>query len=490
MHPLLERLRAALTALTGWLKNLFRPEWRPVMIPLAVVLAAVLLVLVLSLFTAPDRANGLLTPAAFTPRPSAQASQTPAESGTDAPYPRPENGTPSGEGETSEVSASPDEFNPATPSLRGTRTLTPTATWFIINYPTRTLAPSRTRSPTPTRTVTRTPTLTTTLATATLTLTVTQTPTASPTATQTRTPTPTPTLQRLAFSGDASVNTQGTPAPDGFMDIASMDIAGGQLRLIYAGSALTGNLTGWDLSPDGSWMVIEAGNSSPRQLFLLRMDGQQLVSLAGQPAAENSQAVWSPDGQWIVFRSASGGQGDLFAIRPNGSDLRQLTNGPEDESLPDFSPSGQILVYAADGDLWTLPASGLYLPTLTATPPGATPDGATPTALPTPEKLVYSNPDPETSPRWSPDGASIIFARMVSGNWELYRATLWLAEPLSAANSSADEEMPAWSPDSRWIFFISNRDGNREIYRIQLNGSGLLRLTNTPGDERWPLAIP
>jgi dipeptidyl aminopeptidase/acylaminoacyl peptidase len=312
-------------------------------------------------------------------------------------------------------------------------------------------------------------------------VTVTSTVTRTPTVTQTGTPTP--TLARIVFSDQAA---------NGLYNLFSMDINGGDVRLL-ATSAPAANvgLTAWDASPDGRWLVVEL-DGNPRQLALLRLDGSvPLKSLPAQPAADNDLAAWSPDSQWIVFHSAQ--DGSLYAIRSDGSDLRRLTNEAVDDTHPSWSPDGQNLIYAAGGDLWTLDTSGLYLPTLTATPNGAPPPAETdiPTPLPAPQKLSYSSSNAEDSPRYSPDGKVVLFARSVDGVWQLFRAVLWQVEALPGANAAGfNQQMPAWSSDGQYVVFVSDRSGTPQIYRIKSDGSGLAQLTAHAVTPIWPVWLP
>ncbi|NTV35505.1 MAG: hypothetical protein HGA53_00985, partial [Anaerolineaceae bacterium] len=304
-----DRVRETYQRLSSSLFGRFQPEARFILVPAGIVFSLLILALIFSRFS-----------------PGAQNSEKSTATeifATSTEYPYENTSTP-------EIVYEP-ETPTRTSSLRGTKTSTTSPTFFVRVNPTKTNTPVRTitRTRTQTLSITRTITRTTTV-----------------TSTLTATITSTPTLERLVFSGDASTNLQGTPSPDGIIDIASMDIAGGTKRMIYAGSNLSGNLTAWDSSPDGTWLVIETGPTAQRSLYLLQIDGLALKELPNLPSSKNSQAAWSPDGQWIVFRSGEVNNGDLYAIRPGGDDLRQLTNGTEDEHMPDFSPDGTRLIYA------------------------------------------------------------------------------------------------------------------------------------------------
>jgi hypothetical protein len=74
----------------------------------------------------------------------------------------------------------------------------------------------------------------------------------------------------------------------------------------------------------------------------------------GEPAAGiygHTQIDWSPDGEWIVFASRQTGNSDIYRIRPDGSDREQLTSTALDETLPAYTPAGN-LVYVRVVDPW------------------------------------------------------------------------------------------------------------------------------------------
>ena len=93
--------------------------------------------------------------------------------------------------------------------------------------------------------------------------------------------------------------------------------------------------------------VAEAYSTEQRQLT----SGIDVLAGGGAP-------VWSPDGQWIAFGGAVAHEGpmsqiDLWLIAPNGSDLKRLTYGQEgevndpslNETGPRWSPDGASLIF-------------------------------------------------------------------------------------------------------------------------------------------------
>ena len=53
----------------------------------------------------------------------------------------------------------------------------------------------------------------------------------------------------------------------------------------------------------------------------------------------------APDGERILYASDRGDSFDIWSIRPDGSGNQRLTDGPQDETLPAWSPSGGRIAY-------------------------------------------------------------------------------------------------------------------------------------------------
>ncbi|MFZ0429594.1 MAG: hypothetical protein WAO20_15860 [Acidobacteriota bacterium] len=85
------------------------------------------------------------------------------------------------------------------------------------------------------------------------------------------------------------------------------------------------------------------------------------------------------------------------------------------------------------------------------------------------------------TPRWSPDGRTIAFDSLHSGNWDLWLVDAEGGVPRQLTADSADENSPAWSRDGRWIYFSSSRTGKREIFRIPSQGGEAKQLTEHGG---------
>ena len=106
-----------------------------------------------------------------------------------------------------------------------------------------------------------------------------------------------------------------------------------------------------------------------------------------EEAALAREAVWGGDGRSIVYVSNRAGSADLWKQRLGSPDPVRLTTSEFDESQPALSPDGQWVAFRSERD-----GGGLYVM--------STEGGAERRIAP----FGYE-------PRWSPDGARILFKR-------------------------------------------------------------------------------
>ncbi len=97
-------------------------------------------------------------------------------------------------------------------------------------------------------------------------------------------------------------------------------------------------------SPGGSQIVFVSRRSGDSEIYLMDADGENVLQLT-DAAKLDWRPSWSPDGQWIVFESWRNGNADIFMMRPDGSDLQQLTDNKAEDGSPAFSPDGRYIVF-------------------------------------------------------------------------------------------------------------------------------------------------
>lgn len=110
---------------------------------------------------------------------------------------------------------------------------------------------------------------------------------------------------------------------------------------------------------------------------------------------------------------------------------------------------GDTIVFAAEGDLFTVPAGGGRATRLT------TREGE------------------ETFPKFSPDGKWLAFSSEYQGNVDVWVMPAEGGEPRRLTFHPAADQVVAWRPDSKTIVFRSTREtANRELYLYEVDVEG------------------
>jgi Tol biopolymer transport system component len=156
-------------------------------------------------------------------------------------------------------------------------------------------------------------------------------------------------------------------------------------RRVIARDAEHGDSTSASWSPGGRRIAFTQGGfrDEPERVTTIRPDGRGLrhLTLGAQPA-------WSPRGGTITFARRSANNSELYAIPATGGRERPLGPG----AAPDYSPTGDALVFERDEQIWI-----------------ARPDGTRARALAT-----------GSTPRFSPDGTRIAFVRTFESRERTY----------------------------------------------------------------------
>ncbi len=195
-------------------------------------------------------------------------------------------------------------------------------------------------------------------------------------------------------------------------------------------------------------------------IWLMDANGANLLNLSNDPNGDDGPAWEPPNGGRLAFVSDRTGNWELYIINANGTGLQQLTNTPADpEGEPDWSTTGQI-VYTSGGGL------RVY-------------DLATNSITP------LTTPGPVSGPKWSPNGAQIVFSEVIPPR-EVYLINANGTGLTSLSNDPlADDFGPVWHPSGNQIAWVKN--GNILVYSLTTNTQNLL---TSSGNANSPAFSP
>jgi Tol biopolymer transport system component len=174
--------------------------------------------------------------------------------------------------------------------------------------------------------------------------------------------------------------------------------------------------------------------------------GKSLGSV-GMPAEYRGIAL-SPDGKRIaVHQHQNPTGGDIWVLDQERGTYTRLTFTPSHNLEPVWSRDGQMVAFASDRDggvfnLYQKSASGAGN-----------------------DDLLLKSEDIKYPSEWAPDGKSMLYAYVSSGQVDV--AVLPLIgdrKPKPFLNSEFAEAHPKFSPDGRWVAYASNESGRYEVY--------------------------
>ena len=218
-----------------------------------------------------------------------------------------------------------------------------------------------------------------------------------------------------------------------------------------------------------------AADSGQRAIWTVHKDGSDPVRLLGSER-NTSNPVWSADG-YLYFIRDNGDSMSLLRVRVDEESGRALGE-PEPLSIPTESVAGlglagDRLVYATDNLRANVERMAFD-----------------------PERGEAGSPEPVTQGSWavrsadlSPDGEWVAFDTLAPQD-DLFVIRADGSGRLQLLDDIHKDRMPRWSPDGAWILFYSNRSGKYEAWRIRPDGSGLEQLTRLPEPVYNPIWSP
>jgi Tol biopolymer transport system component len=187
-------------------------------------------------------------------------------------------------------------------------------------------------------------------------------------------------------------------------------------------------------------------------------------------AGVQAQPALSPDDRSVAFVSNRDGNYNIYVGLVRGGNLLQITHDPELKSRPRWSPDGATIAYAR------LNHSGIWdiweVPSLGGTP----------------RRLILNAEDPA----WSPDGRSLAYENTTNG-------TLWISglsgenarQVTPAPGPAMQNTEPRFSPDGRELAFTIKSPGPYGQLEVVDLASGKVRpLTHDRALARSPAWSP
>lgn len=223
-----------------------------------------------------------------------------------------------------------------------------------------------------------------------------------------------------------------------------------------------------DYSPNNEWVTFV--DYRDHSLSKARPDGSQRTQLA-PPAPEIHQPHWSRDGQRIAFMGRnSKGAYRIFIVSADGGAVQEVQPNGEDQGVPTWSPDDKYILFGER--LGHHPRSEMRLRLLDL-------------------KTRQIQPLDETrglwSPRWSPDGRSML---AVTSDSKTIRVSPADVSRWKSIVSMAFVDNVMWSYDSRYVYFNGYTQPPFKLYRVAVSDGALetladLKQFRIAGENWW-----
>ena len=327
----------------------------------------------------------------------------------------------------------------------------------------------------------------------------------------------------LAWSADSrwlAIGVQDPGSPTFYIRLISVE-TGEQRRLTFPQEGTLGDMNA-SFSPDGTHYAVQRCFADGCDLFTGELASRNL-----QPLTRDRKGIdgfcWTPDGRRVIFASNRGGFNDLWEADPfRHAETLHIAGAGGAAGSPSVS-RGQLgrgirIVYeeaVRDINLWStnLKDPGarpvkIVDSTRTESSPSLSNDGGQMVYVSDRtggEDLWLANPDGSNerqltrlgacgSPKWSPDGNSVAFDRLVGLGRALHVVDVRTGAVRQITAPHLNQGRPSWSADGRFIYYFAPepQSNRNEIWKIPADADrgrpGPVQITHGGGFEGFETA--
>ncbi len=229
-------------------------------------------------------------------------------------------------------------------------------------------------------------------------------------------------------------------------------------------------------SPNGKHIIFESDRNGNWEIYRMDVNGQNQEQISFHES-DDRQPAWHPDGDKIVFQSNRGGKFELYEFCLEKRSTKKLpTPDIKGEAIfAGYSPDGNSIAFSHrkstdEAEIVLMTTEGRLI------------------------KRLGDNGFRSFYPRWSPDGAHILFfSRHQTDNQddEIYLVNKDGTGERRLTNWPTHNFCPDWSPDGSKIAYVTSMaDSRPEIYVMNADGTNKLRITHNEDGDTLPSWSP
>jgi TolB protein len=247
---------------------------------------------------------------------------------------------------------------------------------------------------------------------------------------------------------------------------------------------LSGSLQNPAFSPDGESVVFtrftNGYNQEPADLYTYNLQTEKLAMLVsdGSGNVNSPGSTWNGPVRSIVFSSSRDAHDEIFLIAENGSngDETQITDRMDRVAYePSISPDGQWVVF--ESHPLDVEDNGIITKYRI--------DGSSP------YRQLTSSGEDCRQPDWSPSGDKILYQKLDAGQWDIWIMEPDGTNQSRVTSGEGDKTDASFTKDGLYIVFSADFESEyASIYKISRKGGMVQRLTAYEGYDGAPSLSP
>lgn len=225
---------------------------------------------------------------------------------------------------------------------------------------------------------------------------------------------------------------------------------------------VTGNITAFDVSPDGKKLAF----ISRGELFVSDAEGKFIRKIEKGSNERATEVKWMSDNKTLLFLQTRNGYNNLYTIAADGSaPVKEITKDNANSRLLTLnSKRTQAAWIAGRGEVKLLDTKTLEVKTVV-------------------KDEIWGNRG--SYPHFSPNGEYLVFNVYKDFEADIIVHHIKTGKTVNLTNSGVTESDPIFSPDSKYIYFISNPA--KPAYPYGLNPAKIYRVALEKNDDPYRL---
>ncbi|MCU0396284.1 MAG: LpqB family beta-propeller domain-containing protein, partial [Chitinophagaceae bacterium] len=226
---------------------------------------------------------------------------------------------------------------------------------------------------------------------------------------------------------------------------------------------VTGNITAFDVSPDGKKLAF----ISRGELFVSDAEGKFVRKLDRGSAERVSEVKWLGDNKTLLFLQTRNGYYNVYSISADGSTgIREISRDNANARFLSLnSKRSQAAYISGRGDVKLLDTKTLELKTIV-------------------RDEIWGNRG--STPWFSPNDEYLVFNVYRDFETDIMVYHLKSGKTTNLSNTGVTESDPMWSPDSKYLYFVSNP--LRPSYPFGMNPAKIYRVPLEKWDDPYRMS--